>query len=228
MVHASPVRYLTPEEAQRLYDRIGRLQDTQSFYERPAQEALLDAGRLAEAHAVLEFGCGTGRFADSILARLPSETLYHGIDSSQTMVRLSQQCLRRYGARVAVSHSDGSMLLPFPEASFDRFVSTYVLDLLSPGDAQELLAEAGRVLTPDGRLCLASFTHGTSGLARPLTTALGWLAARRPELTGGCRPIELLDLLPRSHWRIEHRHVFTRYAIPSEIVVAIPGASSAA
>jgi SAM-dependent methyltransferase len=227
IVHASGVRYLAPQQAQRLYDRIGRLQDTQSFYERPAQEALLHAGRFAEAQAVLEFGCGTGRFAALTLARLSPQANYHGIDSSETMVRLSRHRLRRYGARATVGHSDGSMRLPFPEASFDRFVSTYVLDLLSHNDAQELLAEARRVLEPGGRLCLASFTHGSSGLARPLTNALGWLAARRPELTGGCRPIELLDLLPATQWRIEQRHVLTRYAIPSELIVAVPGPTAA-
>jgi hypothetical protein len=39
-------------------------------------------------------------------------------------------------------------------------------------------------------------------------------------LTGGCRPIELLQLLPGSAWTIEYRRVITAYWVPSELVVA--------
>lgn len=222
------MRYLTPKQAQRFYNRFGRLQDTQTFYERAALTALLDAGSFENAHAVLEFGCGTGRLAASMLARLPPDARYLGIDSSATMVRLAGDRLRRSGARATVTHSDSSMWLPFKEATFDRFVSTYVIDLLSPDDARQLLAEAHRILQPGGRLCLASFTHGAGGLARPVTRVLGWLSARQPVLTGGCRPIELLDLLPDTDWHVEHHQVLASYAIPSEIIVATPRRNSAA
>jgi ubiquinone/menaquinone biosynthesis C-methylase UbiE len=216
------MRYLTPTQARRFYDRFGRLQDTQSLYERAALKALLDAGSFENAHAVIEFGCGTGRLAATILAQLPPDARYRGIDNSTTMVRLARDRLRPFGARATVNRSDGSTRMPLADASVDRVLSTYVLDLLNPNDARELLAEAHRVLQPDGRLCLASFTHGTGRLSRPLTQTVGWLSAHHPLLTGGCRPIELLDLLPDSDWHIEHRHVVTSYAIPSETIVAEP------
>lgn len=221
------MRYLSREQARRFYDRVGRLQDTQRFYERPALAALIDAGGFEQARAVLEFGCGTGRFAASLLARLPANGRYVGLDSSTTMVRISRRRLRRFGARATVTQSDGSMGLPFAAGSLDRFVATYVLDLLSPGDARELLAEAHRVLEPGGRLCLASLTHGRAGAARLITTAVSWAVSRRPALTGGCRPIELLDLLSGA-WTIDHRRVVSAYGVPSELVVARPRVDAAA
>ena len=57
-----------------------------------------------------------------------------------------------FGRRAAIIQSDGSMRLDFDEASFDRVVSTYVLDLLSPFDAPALVADAHRLLEPCGRL----------------------------------------------------------------------------
>jgi ubiquinone/menaquinone biosynthesis C-methylase UbiE len=52
-----------------------------------------------------------------------------------------------------VELSDGSPRLPAGDGEYDRFVSTYVLDLLSAADTVDLLAEAHRVLRPGG-------THG--------------------------------------------------------------------
>ena len=114
------------------------------------------------------------------------------------------------------------MRLPFADRSFNRFVTTYVLDLLSPDDAGELLAEAHRVLELEGRLCLASLTHGSAGAARLLTKTWDWVTAHRPALTGGCRPLELLDFVRGSAWTVDHRRVITAYGVPSELVVARP------
>lgn len=212
--------YLTREQARRFYDRVGRLQDTQRFYERPALAALAEAGAFQQARAVLEFGCGTGSFAADLLSRLPPHARYVGLDGSETMVRLARKRLRHFGARAVVAQSDGSMRLAFDDRSFDRLVATYVLDLLNPHDARELLAEAYRVLQPQGRLSLASLTHGRAGAARLVTNIWEWVASRRPLLTGGCRPIELLELLPGSAWTIDYRRVITAYWVPSELIVA--------
>jgi len=36
----------------------------------------------------------------------------------------------------------------------------------------------------------------------------------------GCRPIELLDCLPDTDFRIDYAQVITRFGVPSEVVVA--------
>jgi protein-L-isoaspartate O-methyltransferase len=51
---------LAPRQAAGVYDRIGRLQDTQVIFEGTALARLTADGRLSEAHHVVEIGCGTG------------------------------------------------------------------------------------------------------------------------------------------------------------------------
>jgi hypothetical protein len=49
-------RHLSPAEAARVFDRIGRLQDSQGSYERRAVEELLRRGAFERAAAVVELG----------------------------------------------------------------------------------------------------------------------------------------------------------------------------
>jgi ubiquinone/menaquinone biosynthesis C-methylase UbiE len=55
---------LSHEQAKAFYDRFGKKQDWQSFYEDAATAALLRNEELDKSSAVLELGCGTGRFAE--------------------------------------------------------------------------------------------------------------------------------------------------------------------
>lgn len=55
------MKTLSREEARRVYNRIGKLQDSQAFYEAPAIDLIIDHGHFATAQSVFEFGCGTGR-----------------------------------------------------------------------------------------------------------------------------------------------------------------------
>lgn len=62
---------LTAEQARRVYDRIGRVQDTQSFYEDAVTQRLAKLGAFERAGSVFELGCGTGRYADLLLRERP-------------------------------------------------------------------------------------------------------------------------------------------------------------
>jgi ubiquinone/menaquinone biosynthesis C-methylase UbiE len=112
------------------------------------------------------------------------------------------------------------MTVAAPDASFDRFVSSYVLDLLSKEDIRMLLAEAHRVLEPSGLLCIVGLTHGTSPSAR----IAGWLWQRlfrvNPKAVGGCRAVIVEKLLDDSSWSVRYSNVVTRFGISSEILVA--------
>jgi hypothetical protein len=96
----------------------------------------------------------------------------------------------------------------------------YVLDLLSAADIAQLLAESNRLLVAGGRLCLVSLTRGSTPLARLVTWAWTCIHALEPRLVGGCRPLELRDCLPDTDFHIDYAQVITRFAIPSEVVVA--------
>jgi SAM-dependent methyltransferase len=99
---------LEPSEARAFYDRFGKKQNAQAFYEEPVLKNLVDHAHFDAAKKVFEFGCGTGRFADHLLARnLRASATYLGCDLSPTMVRLAKQRLAAHAERAQVVQSDG-------------------------------------------------------------------------------------------------------------------------
>ena len=184
--------YLSPAKAKRFYDRFGSRQDWQGFYENPAVNALTAHAAFDSSQSVFEFGCGTGAFAARLLLYdLPADARYVGIDISSTMVSLAQKRLKTWSGRARVYQCDGSSRITEPDRSFDRFVSTYVFDLLAPGFIDALLSEAHRLLVPGGKLCLVSMTFGESRLSRALCWGWQHLWRLSPAITGGCHAIEL-------------------------------------
>lgn len=212
---------LTPEQARRVYDRIGRAQDWQRFYEDAATTALLEHAAFPAAHAVVELGCGTGRFAAGLLARLlPPDATYLGVDLSPRMVGLASTRLQPWADRAHVALVDGEEGVPVADGGADRFVSNYVFDLLSPEATRDRLAEARRVLEPGGLLCAAGLTYGERGISRLVSRAWRSVWTRWPVLVGGCRPISLADALVPTEWETRSRRVVVAWGIPSEVVIA--------
>lgn len=214
-------RVLTHQQAKDFYDWMGTKQDLQAFYEGPATRDLIAHADFATAHAVFECGCGTGAFAEQVLtSHLPPDAHYVAVDSSTTMLRLAEARLTRFGSRVDVRQTDGALQFQAASGSFDRFVSNYVIDLLSVTDIAQLLSEAHRILAPQGYLCLVSLTHASMWLSRLVMGLWTRIHALYPALLGGCRPLALRELLPDTHWQMMYAHVVTAFGIPSEVVVA--------
>ena len=214
-------QFITHAQAQRFYDRMGRAQDARPVSERRALDALAAHGDFAHAAALVEFGCGTGRFAARLLReQLPGDATYLGLDVSPRMVELAGAAVAPWAARARVELTDGAVHLPLADASCDRVVSTYVLDLLSPADATAFVAEARRVLRPGGLLALASLAPGGTTPAR-LVTAL-WQAVWRlnPALLGGCRPLSLRTLLDPREWEVRAGFSVTDWFLSSDVLVA--------
>lgn len=220
--NSGPTRvFLSREELRAFYDRFGVRQDWQRFYEGPAVRDLLENGRFKVAGSVFELGCGTGAFANQLLADyLPPGATYLGVDISSTMVELARKRLARFKNRAEVRLTDGSLRYELPDESFDRFVSNYVLDLLPPRDIGEALIEAHRLIRSKGRLCLLSLTHGPTWPSRFLTGAWDRVHRLRPGLVGGCRPVELLEFVRGDLWRIDYQNVVIAFGIASEVVIA--------
>lgn len=95
--------------------------------------------------------------------------MYSGWDASTTMATLSAQRLQRFGSRARVGLSTEITRLPVPDASADRFVSNYVLDILSFDEIAALVAEARRILQPSGLLCLTGLTFGQGWFSKAWT-----------------------------------------------------------
>lgn len=225
-VDVAPVtdgRLLTRSEARAVYDRIGRGQDTQAFYEDPALDALVAHGNFGAARAVLEVGCGTGRLAERLLRdHYPPSARYVGADLSPRMVEIARERLASAGGRATVVETDGAFAFDFADGSQDRVVATYLLDLLSESDIQAFLTEAHRLLDENGRLCLAGLTWGDDGLGRVVSGAWAALHAFRPAWVGGCRPLRMCRFLDDGSWTIDHHEVVRAWGVPSEVLIATP------
>jgi cyclopropane fatty-acyl-phospholipid synthase-like methyltransferase len=215
-------RYLSPAEAKRFYDRLGSAQDWQGFFENPAINEMIAHAAFESAHSVFEFGCGTGALAACLLQQhLPSDAGYVGIDISRTMFSLARERLKPWSDRARVYQSEGSPRIFEPDRSFDRFVSTYVFDLLAPDFVKQLLSEAHRLIVPGGKLCLVSMTFGASRFSRAI--CWGWQRLWRlsPGIVGGCHPIELADYLRSEAWIPDYTNKVTSWGVTSEVVVAL-------
>ncbi len=217
------MRTLTIAEAKSYYDHFGAKQDIQSFYEAPALQALVENSHFDKATSVFEFGCGTGHFAHKLLTKyLPPIAHYRGIDISTTMIQLASSCLAPFSQRATVSLASEEIAIPVAGNSIDRFVSSYVLDLLAPESVAKVLNEAHRSLQPDCLLCLVSLTKGISPISHFTMSVWQSLFSINPAWVGGCRPTELTDHLSPDLWNVRYKNVIVAWGIPSEVVVASP------
>jgi SAM-dependent methyltransferase len=212
---------ISREKARKFYDRIGRAQDARPINERRALDAIVEQGDFPHAQAVVEFGCGTGRFAARLLReRLPGDATYLGVDLSPRMVALAHTSLVPWQDRARAQLSNGRITLPVPAGGADRVVSTYVLDLLSPCDTAEFVAEARRALRPGGVLALASLTPGRTLPARLVTRLWRAVWGLDPALLGGCRPIVLDGILSPDDWTVVAHFPVTDCLLSSDVLVA--------
>lgn len=211
---------LSHDAARDFYDAFGAQQDNQGHYEDPPLRALIAHTDLGSADSVFEFGCGTGRFAAEILgSHLPPTATYLGCDLSSTMVALAQERLKPFADRAEVRPADGKPKAPCADVSVDRFLSTYVLDLLSAEDIASALAEARRILRPGGLLGVTGLTPGNTLVSRCTSSLWRIVHTISPRTVGGCRPLRLLDHVDRGAWTVVHHEVLVAARIPSEVVV---------
>lgn len=214
---------LSTEEARRFYDRFGARQDSQAFYEDAATARLIEHLPLNDMRSILELGCGTGRFAATLLGKhLPPDATYLGLDISQTMVDLSRERLGPWAARAEVRKIAGVQALKELSGPFDGVIANYVLDLLPESEIDFVLRRTHRLLSPRGHAGFVSLAPGGTPLAALVTAGWRLVHRIRPQTVGGCRPLELRSLINPAQWRIDHSSRVTRWAMTSEVFVLAP------
>jgi ubiquinone/menaquinone biosynthesis C-methylase UbiE len=139
-----------------LYDPIVKLLGADA-----ARRVLIDQAELRPGHQVLEVGCGTGSLLMLVRRAQPGVELT-GLDPDPKALARAQR--KANAARAPIRLDRGfADALPYPDASFDRVFSCFMLHHLP--DAHEkvgTLREIRRVLRPGGRLHLLDFAHPDS------------------------------------------------------------------
>lgn len=109
------------------------------------------AGRDQRKLKLVDLGCGTGRFLDSVKQvwpRLPTI----GLDMSEAYVRHAKRQLERWSRmRFIVGKAEA---IPLPDNSQDAVTGTFLFHELPPKIRRKALSECTRVLKPGGRLVL--------------------------------------------------------------------------
>jgi phosphatidylethanolamine/phosphatidyl-N-methylethanolamine N-methyltransferase len=135
---------------------------------------------IAELHLqpgdrVLDLGIGTGM----TLLHYPRDVEVVGLDLSGGMLQRARQKVHEGGmSNVQLIQAD-ALATPFADASFDHILITHVISVVS--DPLKLLAEAARLLKPEGRVVVLNhFQSGHRAIAavekivNPLCVHLGW------------------------------------------------------
>lgn len=114
---------------------------------------------LADAHTLLEVGCGVGAQTRQLLMRWPHMQI-HAIDQSPSHLAAAAEHLRaaRADGQVRLTRARAERL-PLAAAQFDAALTIWVLEHV-PEPAQ-ILAEMVRVLKPGGRVILTEVDNST-------------------------------------------------------------------
>jgi ubiquinone/menaquinone biosynthesis C-methylase UbiE len=161
--------------------------------------------------ATLEVAVGTGLN----LPHYPAGVRLTAVDREPAVLALARARAGTLGRQVRFGEADAAAL-PFPDASFDTVVATFVL--CEVADDLEAIREALRVLRPGGNLVLADHVVATTPLVRGGQRALEAISVplagehftRRPSLHLPGAGAEVVAADRFGHGAIERVHARKR------------------
>ena len=135
-------------------DNAPRWDRIRSLYvdEREVEAALVEIIAAADPRDLLDIGTGTGRMLEVLAPRVERAL---GIDQSREMLSVARVNLERAGLENGMVRLGDMYQLALPDASFDAVVIHQVLHYADRPAAA--IAEAARVLRPNGILVLVDF-----------------------------------------------------------------------
>jgi ubiquinone/menaquinone biosynthesis C-methylase UbiE len=184
------------------YDPLTRLIGADAFRRNLIRRAELESGA-----RVLDIGCGTGTLAIAAKRACPGAEIV-GIDPDPLALARARRKADRAGITVRFDQGFGHAL-PYADATFDHVFSSFMLHHLEPAAQRKLIAEAARVLRPDGRLQLVDFVGGFHGAHAWLTRSARASHAEHSqvELQAMLQQAGFIDTQEQEHSRVLFQHV---------------------
>ena len=197
---------ITLDHAAPLYDWLAPLMTLGSEHRLHKQVvARLALDRPAD---VLDIGCGTGALTRQVYDALPPAAPLRvcGVDAAEAMIAVAiKKAGPRPGLEFAAALAED---LPYPDASFDRVLSTFFFHHLNYGLKVKSLAEIWRVLRPGGQAAILDVDIPYSLFGKICAWSGYWLfhqAEIAENIHGKLR--EALEEAPtRGRWTIASRH----------------------
>ncbi|GIV62498.1 MAG: ubiE/COQ5 methyltransferase [Rhodothermaceae bacterium] len=207
---------LPPERVVATYTWIAPFHDLLArLVEARARALGLAWAAVEDGEDVLEVAVGTGLSFRHLLRMNPNGWT-EGIDLTPAMLRRARGRAARIGSRRYRLRPGSAYDLPYPTASFDLLLNSYMFDLLPVEDFPVVLQEFYRVLRPGGRLVMINMTRGT----RWYQQLWEGLYRIHPALLGGCRGVLVAPYLDRAGFTGVRRRFVSQWGFPSEVLYA--------
>lgn len=145
-VPALRYRWLTP-----FYDAVVRA----TTRERTFKTALIDQANLDRSHRLLDLACGTGTLSIWVKEKYSKIDVF-GIDGDPSILSVARKKADKAGQKIKFEPAM-SYDLPYPDAHFDRVLSSLFFHHLSWDDKLRTAQEVYRVLKPGGQIHVADW-----------------------------------------------------------------------
>lgn len=119
------------------------------------RRALIEHAGIQAGDRVLDIGCGTGTLVIRVKRTHPGAEVV-GLDPDPKALARAAKKAERAGVSVQLDRGF-SDALAYPDASFDRVLSSFMFHHLNPDEKAKTLADVRRVLAPGGSLHLVDF-----------------------------------------------------------------------
>lgn len=130
----------------------------------PGRGAARRALGVRPGHRVLDLACGTGLNLPPLRAAVGETGRVVGVDLSPRMLDIARRMIEAKGwDNVEVREGDAASLA-FPDASFDRVICAYALNIIP--DYRHAIREVWRVLVPAGRFVSLEMRSAIHSLPR--------------------------------------------------------------
>jgi len=181
-----------------LYDPLQRF----VFREKHLRRGVLEHARIGPRSRVLDVGCGTGTQA-VVIKRAHPDAEVTGLDGDAKALAVARRKIAREGLDVRLDEGLATAL-PYPDARFDRVVSSLVFHHLSDDVKRGAILEIRRVLAPGGVFVLADFGRPVSWFERLIAPRLNQFEQARTNISGGLR-----DLLTQAGFAVDEAPLYS-------------------
>ena len=164
-------------------------------------ERLFAALHLQPGEAVLDLGCGEGRYTLPLASRVGPGGSVYAVDLWEEGLALLRARADQEGlANLRIIRADASRPLPLPGGCIDlALLATVLHDLAEAGQAKGALAEVARLVKPGGRLAIVEFKKVAGPPGPPLAIRLAPDEVNALLRPYGFEPGEVTDLGPHTY-----------------------------